>query len=267
MVTRDTPWPNGTPCWVDLGVDDPDAGRLFYEGLFGWQIEAGPPEAGGYMMCLKNGRPAAGLGPKMSPDQPSFWTTYLAADDLDDVVGKVRANGGQVLMEPMDVMGVGRMAIAVDPGGAVFGVWQALTHHGAAVVNEPGAVIWNENMSRAWQADKDFYAAVFGWEYGEMSADGFKYATFKVSGADVGGIGELAPDSPADMPASWTTYFAVESTDESVDELVKLGGNVIRPAWDTPFGRMAVVSDNQGAVFALMSAPAEGYEAAGDAGS
>jgi predicted enzyme related to lactoylglutathione lyase len=265
MATRDTPWPNGTPCWVDLAVDDIDAARLFYEGLFGWQIEVGSPEFGGYATCSKDGHRAAALMPKMSADQPSVWTTYLASDDADAAVARVTANGGQVLAEPMDVGDFGRMALALDPGGAVFGIWQSGSHTGAGVVNEPGSVIWNENMTRGWEANKTFYAAVFGWEYGDMSGDGFNYATFKVDGADVGGIGELPADAPADLPPNWSTYFAADNTDEAVDEVVKLGGNVVQPPRDTPFGRMAVVSDNQGSVFSLMSAPAAGYEAAGDA--
>ncbi|HEY2044634.1 MAG TPA: VOC family protein [Jatrophihabitans sp.] len=264
MVNHDQAWPQGTPCWVDLGVDDVGAARLFYESLFGWQIMDGPPEAGGYLMCMKNGRPAAGLGPKMSEGQPSSWTAYLAADDADAVSAAIRDNGGQLLMEPMDVMDVGKMAIAADPGGAVFGVWQAKAHTGTGIVNEPGSVIWNENMSRSWQANKDFYAAVFGWEYGDMSGDGFNYATFKVGGVDVGGIGELAADEP-DAPAGWTSYFAVTDADEAADEVVKLGGSIIRPPSDSPYGRLATVADSEGSVFAIMAVPADGYPTANEA--
>ena len=61
MVTRDTTWPGGTPCWVDLGVDDIDKARAFYSGVFGWDIQPGPPEAGGYSIALLRGRPAAGI--------------------------------------------------------------------------------------------------------------------------------------------------------------------------------------------------------------
>jgi len=264
MVTRDEPWPHGTPCWIDLGVDDVGAARLFYEGLFGWQITEGPPEAGGYLMCLKEGRPAAGLGPKMSVEQPSMWSTYLAVSDADETLAKVIENGGQVLLAAMDVMEFGRMGIAADPAGAVFGVWQARSMPGVGIANAPGAFIWSENMSRDWQANKAFYAAVIGFEYNDMSGDGFDYATLRVNGADVGGIGSISADSPDDTPASWVTYFAVDDADESVDRVVKLGGAVIRAPWDTPFGRMAIVSDVAGATFSLMSTPAEGYDAATD---
>ncbi len=82
MVTRDTAWPAGTPCWVDLGVDDIARASTFYTSLFGWDIQAGPPEAGGYAMCLKDDRAVAGIGPKQGPPgTPAAWTTYLASDD------------------------------------------------------------------------------------------------------------------------------------------------------------------------------------------
>ena len=187
MVTRDTAWPAGTPCWIDLGVDDIGRASTFYTSLFGWDVQTGPPEAGGYAMALKDGRPVAGIGPKQGPPgTPSVWTTYLASDDLDDTVGKIKAAGGQTIMEPMDVMDVGRMAVAADPGGAFFGVWQARAHTGVGLANEPGSLCWNENLSRAYDQNQAFYHAVFGYEYGDMSGDGFRYATLKVGGTEVG---------------------------------------------------------------------------------
>ncbi len=121
MVTRDTAWPAGTPCWIDLAVDDISRASAFYTGMFGWYVQEGPPEAGGYAMCLKDDRPVAGIGPARPPGTPAAWTTYLASDDLDETVSKVKAAGGLTLMEPMNVMDVGRMAVAADLGGAVFG--------------------------------------------------------------------------------------------------------------------------------------------------
>ena len=253
MVTRDTAWPGGTPCWVDLGVDDIDKARAFYGGLLGWDIQPGPPEAGGYAICLLRGRPAAGIGPKMGPaEMPTVWTTYLAADSADDIAAKVKTAGGQLLTDLMDVMDAGRMAIAADPAGAVFGIWQGRAHTGVGVADEPGSLCWNENMSRDFEGNKAFYRAVFGYEYDDMSGDGFKYATLKVGDAIVGGIGELPADVPAEVPANWSVYFAVADTDAAVGTVTGLGGGIVRPAWDSPYGKMATVSDDQGAVFSLI---------------
>jgi len=264
MVQRDTPWPAGTPCWVDLGVDDPGKAMTFYSALFGWEASEGPPEAGGYLVCLVQGRPVAGIGPKMgSPDQPNSWTTYLASENADETAGAITAAGGQLLMEPFDVMDVGRMCLAMDPGGAVFGVWQARAHTGMQLANEAGAVCWNENMSRDFEANKAFYHAVFGYDYDDMSSGDFTYATFRTTGDGLGGIGDLGGiPASADVPAHWMTYFTVTDADHALATAQAHGGNVIRPAWDTPYGRMAILSDDQGSVFAIMGA-ASSQESAG----
>lgn len=259
MVTRDTAWPAGTPCWVDLGVGDVAKATAFYGGLFGWDIQAGPPEAGGYSMCQLGGRAVAGIGPTMGPDMPAAWTTYLASDNADATAARVRAAGGQVMMDPFDVMDVGRMFVAVDPGGAAFGVWQARTHTGMGLANETGSVTWNENLSRNFEGNKAFYHEVFGFDYGDIGAP--DYATLDLDGNAVGGIGAIGPEQPAAMPASWGTYFAVADTDAAVAKATELGGSVVAPPWDTPYGRMAALRDDQGAVFAVMT-PASSAEAA-----
>ncbi len=253
MVQRDTPWPAGTPCWVDLGTDDVARATTFYSTLFGWDTQVGPPESGGYVMCQIQGRAVAGIGPKMGPAEvPTAWTTYLASDDVDATTSQVTTAGGAVLAEPFDVMDVGRMSVAADPAGAVFGIWQARAHTGMQLANVPGTVCWNENMSRGFEANKAFYHAVFGYNYDDMSSDGFSYATFKTSGNELGGIGDLGDAAP-EAPAHWTTYFGVDDADEAVEVAAKLGGTVLRPAWDTPYGRMAMLADDQGAAFAVMA--------------
>lgn len=256
MVTRDTAWAPGTPCWVDLGVDDIGRAGQFYYQLFGWDVQAGPPETGGYAMCLRHGRAVAGIGPKQGPPgTPSAWTTYLATADADQTAARIKAAGGQLLAGPMDVMDAGRMLVAADPGGAVFGAWQAGRHSGAGVANEPGTLCWNENLSRDFDGNRSFYRAVFGYEYADIEGAGMRYATLKVGGTDVGGIGEIGSGFPAGMPACWTVYFATADTDATVSAVIAAGGGVARPPWDTPYGRMAVVHDDQDAVFSLLGLP------------
>ncbi len=256
MVTRDTPWPSGTPCWVDLGVGDISKAIAFYTALFGWNVERGGPETGGYSMANMDGRPVAGIGPKTGPPEaPAAWMTYLATEDADVTAAKIKGAGGQLLMDPMDVMDAGRMTIAADTTGAAFAIWQARAFPGAQLANVPGAITWNEQMSRDFEGAKAFYAAVFGYEYGDMSSDGFSYATLLLGGHEVGGIGQYPEGMPSRPPAAWTTYFATANTDASVARVTKAGGSVIRPAEDSPYGRTATVADDQGAVFSLISMP------------
>jgi predicted enzyme related to lactoylglutathione lyase len=112
-------------------------------------------------------------------------------------------------------------------------------------------------MSRNYDANRDFYRAVFGYDFGDIGATGMRYSTLDLNGRPVGGIGEFTDDQPADFAAQWSTYFAVADADAAVAKVTELGGTVIAPPWDSPYGRMAIVADDQGAVFSVMSTAGE----------
>jgi len=258
MPIRDESWPNGTPCWVDVMVTDPTAAKHFYTGLFGWDIQDGPPEAGGYAMCLLQGQPVAAISPKPEGNPfPNVWSTYLAADDLDATAAKAKAAGSEFMMEPMDVMTAGRLAFAMDPIGAPYGFWQAGDHKGVGIYNEPGALVWNELITRDYEGAKAFYASVFGYTYEEVG-EGITYSTIKLAGTGdiVGGLGAFDPDAPPEVASTWGVYFQVENCDASVASAVQLGATVARGPFDTPFGRMATVTGPQGEAFSLIQPPA-----------
>ncbi|MCP3990493.1 MAG: VOC family protein [Actinomycetia bacterium] len=243
---------HGVPSWVDLGTPDIGAAAEFYSSLFGWTVDdEGPPDAGGYRMCTLRGRAVAGLGPQMNPGPP-FWTTYVAVDDVDKTTAAVAEAGGQTLMEPMDVLDAGRMAVFADPSGAAFSVWQARAHAGAGIVNEPGTLSWNELLTTDVEGSKTFYQAVFGWSAttheGEMP-----YTEFKLSDRSIAGMMLKPPMMPAEIPPHWGVYFAVEDTDATVAKVIELGGQVLMPATDIEPGRFATVCDPAGAAFNVIA--------------
>ncbi|WP_242613789.1 VOC family protein [Herbihabitans rhizosphaerae] len=240
---------------MDAGFDDLGKARAFYSSLLGWEIPPGAEDFGNYSTCVVDGKAVAGIADKMQPDMPTVWTTYIATSNADDAAAKVKEAGGHVMFGPMTVGDFGRMAVATDSLGGVFGLWEAASHTGFQVANEPGTVTWNEYMSRHFDAAKSFYGKVFGYEYADMGGEDITYATFKVDGADVGGMGVLGSQWPPEVPANWGVYFNVENADASIAKAVELGGTVVSPAFDTPFGRMGFVNDDQGAGFWLMQAP------------
>src|SRR6202045_5319448 len=147
-----TSYAQGTPNWVDIQTTDQAAAKAFYAGLFGWTYDDQPmPQGPVYSMATLGGHLVAAIAPQ-SPEMaaagaPPMWNTYLAVDPVDDAVAKVEAAGGQVAMQPFDVMDAGRMAFVMDPSGAAVAFWQANQHIGATLVNEPGTVTWNELIS------------------------------------------------------------------------------------------------------------------------
>jgi uncharacterized protein len=247
MVARDTPWPAGTPCWIDLGVDDIDRASKFYGGLFGWEFQPGPPE-GGYVTCLKNGRAVAGLWPMPQAQGTSAaWRTYLASDNADETVAKVRAADGQVLIEPVDVMDQVRVAVVTDPAGVEFGIWQAREAIGIGLANEPGSLAWSENWSPDFKGTTAFYQSVFGYDLSYMDLGGSRYAVMSLNGRPVAGMGEAR----GGLPAQWSTEFAVGNLYQTVEDAIRLGGSAERLPQDEAYGSTAILRDDQGAVFSV----------------
>jgi predicted enzyme related to lactoylglutathione lyase len=255
MSTRDERWPQGTPNWVDLASPDVATTVDFYQALFGWDVVDTGPATGNYRMCLLHNREVAGIGPAQAPGASSAWTTYLAVDDVDATCEAITANGGTIIAPAMNVSDQGRMAVAQDPTGAFFGLWQAETMIGMSIVNEPGAVAWNEQISSDPERAREFYGAVFGYTFAAMQGEA-AYWTITPPGAaeSVGGVGTWQGALDGVGP-HWMTYFLVENVDDAVATAEGAGGTAARPAAGTPFGRMAVIVDPTGAFFTVMSAP------------
>jgi predicted enzyme related to lactoylglutathione lyase len=144
------------------------------------------------------------------------------------------------------------MVVAQDPTGAAICFWQAGNNQGMQVANEPNTPTWNELLTRDYARAQEFYTAVCGYTYDEVGDDTFQYAALQLDGRPVGGIGSMPPDVPERVPAHWRVYFEVDDTDEAVDRVVKLGGTVLDPPQDSPYGRLARVADPQGAPFSLI---------------
>jgi predicted enzyme related to lactoylglutathione lyase len=246
----------GTPCWIELSSQDTDAAAKFYGELMGWSAtEPGPAESGGYRMFQQDGKNIAGLMGHMQAGQPTAWASYISVADADETAAKINAAGGAVVVEPMDVMDIGRMAFFSDPTGAVFGIWQPKTFAGADLVNEPGSLCWNEVLTRDAEADKKFYSEVFGWAAGRPAFEGApeSYTVWELDGKMVGGMMQMSDEHfPAEIPPHWGVCFAVADCDATVAKARELGAAVRNEAMDMPIGRFAGFIDPQGASFTVM---------------
>jgi uncharacterized protein len=281
----------GVPCWIDTTQPDPDAAVAFYGDLFGWEFEdvmpAGSP--GRYYVGRLRGGDVAAVGsqPEGGP-RAAVWNTYVWVQDADETVAKVRAAGGAVLMEPDEVGDSGRMAVCADPAGAAFCVWQAKAHRGAAVVNEPGSLNFNDLHTRDLEGAGSFYGAVFGWEildvgggsawalpgYGDFLEQ--RNPGMRKGMADMGAPERFEdvvasvisiPDDQPDTPAHWGLTFAVDDADAIAARAAELGGRVVVPPFDAPWVRMTIISDPQGATFTASKFVPENKDLAESAGA
>ncbi|MGW0331859.1 VOC family protein [Streptomyces sp. NPDC003011] len=256
-----TRYVTGAPNWLDLGTPDIEGAASFYGAILGWRFRPGGPEAGGYGFFQLDGRTAAG-GMQTTPDQgPPSWTVYFRTPDADATAKAAEQAHGSVLMQPMDVMDLGRAAILADQAGVSFGIWQPAAGKGLDVVQEPGALCWLELYTPDLPAAAGFYHALFGWETSAFTFAGNTYTTVHPqgteSGAMFGGLVPLEDDPTQAASGTWLPYFEVPDADAAVSTARERGGTVRLPATDlADVGRIAELADPYGARFAVLrSAP------------
>jgi uncharacterized protein len=251
-MTRVTTHPGNRPIWFELMVRDADAARRFYGAVLGWWFDISGPEMGHYTVCRIDDAPVAGIG-SIAPDQdlPAAWTVYFGVTSTETAVRDVEAAGGH-MVSPVEVIGAfGRMAICRDPGGAVFGVWEPGLHTGAGLVDEPGAMAWCEVNTRDAAAVSAFYQRVFALDANVMEVHGTAYHTLLQHGERVGGVLQMTADW-GDVPPHWMAYFAVADADEASVRVQVSGGRVAHGPFATPYGRILVVQDPEGATISLI---------------
>ncbi|MEV8308799.1 VOC family protein [Streptomyces flavidovirens] len=216
--------PEGVPCWADAMFTDVEGAKAFYGDVLGWTFGEGSAEYGNYTQAYSDGKAVAAVVPPMpGQESPSAWCLYFASPDVAATARKITDNGGEVLMEPMQVGDFGSMLIAKDPGGATFGVWQAGKHEGFEKRGEPGAYAWAEVFTRAPEKSDAFFPAVFPYTAQRMEDDAIDFK-----------------------------FFTVEDCDAAVSRATERGGELQFGPMDSPFGRFAALTDPQGAAFAVI---------------
>jgi uncharacterized protein len=249
-----TEYANGTPSWVDLATTDVAAAESFYGGILGWEAEQMPAGEGIYSMQRVGGSDAAGIYDQMEDQKaagmPPSWTTYISVDDVDATTAKVAPAGGTVMAEAFDVMDVGRMSVIGDPTGAVVALWQSKGTARSRLVDEHGAISWNEFMSSDADKSKAFFEAVLGVTFYADPAMG-GYAMMMVGDGPVAGVIQRSEQMPP-LANPWLVYFMVDDCDVAFEKATSTGASVIVPPMDIPPGRFAVLKDPQGAEFAVI---------------
>ena len=247
--------PIGAPVWIDLFSSDPAKSRAFYGELLGWTATEPNEEFGGYFNFLKGDSLVAGcMKNDGSSGMPDLWNVYLAVEDAEATVAKATSRGGSVIVPAMEVGDLGSMAVVTDAGGAAIGLWKPGTHKGMGLLAEPGAPAWFELHTRDYGASVQFYTDVFGWDAKTMSdTPEFRYTTLGEGESALAGLMDSSTFLPEGVPAHWAVYLAVADTDAAVKTTQELGGSLIMPAEDTPYGRIAMVTDSTGAQFRLVA--------------
>ncbi|MDJ1134093.1 VOC family protein [Streptomyces iconiensis] len=277
----------GEPCWAEVTLPDAEVGKRFYGALLGWTFEparsmeddGGPlhgtdggrlPHAadeGGHLAAL-HGRPVAAVREWSGHGLRAVWRLHLSTADAAAALTRVRDAGGRVVADAVEVPGGGVTAVAADPGGADFGLWEPRGGRtGFVAADEPGAYVWGEVLAREEdrEAVDTFYERVFGFgtypaDFGAGSpAEGTDFAVWVPSGAPagdaraIGGRGTLDVAAFPEAAPHFLTYFSVADCAGTAHTAVRLGGRVHSGPMDTAYGCHAVLADDQGAEFAVMT--------------
>lgn len=251
-----TSYEPGTFCWVDLATTDADSAMNFYGELFGWQPKDITGAEGGAYTMLHLGDDEVCALYEMEPgrrDQgiPPHWSSYVSVEDVKETASRARELGGAVLDDPRDVLDMGRMAVIADPAGATFAAWEPQSWAGAGRVNDPNCFAWNDLQTNNAEAAADFYPGLFGWETLPIEEDGeLAYVVLQNAGYSNGGI-MPTDERHGDAPPYWLVYFTVSSCDEAAARTQELGGEVLAEPTEIGAGRISVLKDPQGAVFAI----------------
>ncbi len=247
--------PVGAPTWIDLASSDVKRCEVFYGTVFGWTFQSAGAEYGGYVNAALRGHPVAGLMAN-NPEgrSPDGWNTYFHTADIKATVSALTAASGAICIPPMEVSSKGFMSMAIDPAGASFGLWQPLEHRGFEMIGEAGAPVWHELTTRDHACAVKFYREVFGWRTESIAdTDEFRYTTAQFEGQQLLGVMDGAAFLPEGVQSHWAVYFGADDVDKTLQVIVENGGAVLRPANDTPYGRLAQAADPSGAVFNLSS--------------
>ena len=251
---------HGVFCWNDLATSDPKGAKAFYASLFCWTIEDTDMGAAGiYTLLRLHGGDVGGayaLGDEeREMGAPSHWNAYVAVENCDETAAMARQLGGKVISEPFDIPEAGRMAVISDPQEAVLCLWQKDSFHSGAAKRgpAPGSVCWDELATTDATAAAAFYTRLLGWVSRDSSIPEVSYTEFLVGERPVGGMLEMTEEWGVALP-HWLTYFSVADCDASVAQAQELGGSLIKEPFDIPkVGRIAVLADPQGAVFAVIT--------------
>jgi uncharacterized protein len=247
-----TRYESGTFCWVGLATSDPDSAKAFYASLFGWEAEdLSAGAAGTYTMLRHGGREVAILY-RQQPEAraagaPPHWTSYISVGDAGATAAKANELGGAaVFREPFDVLDHGRVAAIRDPTGAIVSLWQPRSRVGATLVNDVGALCWNELATTDVERAKLFFAELLGWEY---ESNG-RYVSIKNAGSLNGGMRKQTAQERG-IPPNWLPYFTVENAENAARQAAQLGGRELVPTTGLRTGQLGVIADPQGAAFAV----------------
>lgn len=249
---------HGKWVWFELTTTDVEKAKAFYGELLGWKIET--KEMGGQpYTAVMNGEKGIAMVQALPADAKKLklspaWLGYISVADVDAAATAATEGGATVTLPAMDMPEVGRFAVLKDPWGAGFGIVKSTMGDEPDAMPAVGEFVWVEHLSKDAKKVAEataFYTKIAGYEMKTMKMGKTDYTTGNAAGAPR--MGFMKADKSA-QAGKFLPYVVVADVDATVAAAKKLKAKVVAKPMDIPdVGRIAVLTDPQGAMFGVMA--------------
>ncbi|MFE0021576.1 VOC family protein [Amycolatopsis sp. NPDC059021] len=252
-----SPVATGLPCWIELGCQDEAAAQRFYGGLFGWQYttkrDPATPDRR-YSIATSGGVQASGLY-RASAQSPQGWVPHLAVPHTASAAEWVVHLGGRVTLGPLPIPHRGAILHVIDACGAPLVLWEVPPDWQFAT-GRPNTFSGADLNTHDGASADHFYCKLFTYSSHQIGdGESMDYAEWMVEHEPVLYRYVMGPEYRRDTPPHWLVYFDVDpvrGSDAAAADALALGGAVVIEPYDTPFGRVAILADPDGSVFAVI---------------
>ena len=239
--------------WFDLFTDDMEASTQFYQALFGWSFESADGYTQKVQTIFSNKVPIATAvlnSPENKKIKESRWLGYISVEDVDKVSKIIEENKGILHVLPRNLPDRGRVAVATDPEGAIFGL--LTSRHGdpgetGIMENQwMGSELWTNSLITALE----FYSKIAGYEQRRVGiGTESEYLLLVKDSIPRAGVVTIHWEN---IKPAWLPYIAVSDVFSTTKNVEELGGEIlVSPDTKMPNGLVAIIADPSGAVFAI----------------
>ena len=251
------PVPAGIPCWIELACREQATAERFYGGLFGWAYstirDPATPD-GRYAVASLDGKPTGGLY-RAASHGPVGWVPNISVPHTASAAEWVEHLGGRITLGPAPIPHRGTILHAIDACGAPVVFWEVPPDWEFAT-GTPNTFSGVDLNTHDGVAADHFYTKLFNYSSHQIGdGDSLDYAEWMIEHTPVLYRYVMGAEYGQDTPPHWLVYFDIDplrGTDAVAGEAIMLGGTVVLQPYDTPFGRMAILADPEGSVFAVI---------------
>ncbi len=247
----------GQVVWRELATPDPGVSEEFYKKVFGWTFVKSAGNDREYWLIKNNGKSIGGMFQlkDKNPEAGGEWVCSISVPSVSGAIASVKANGGKVILGPLDLEGRGKLALINDQQKAQMIILHSVSGDPVQDRTIDNQWLWSELWSNDVAQSENFYKSLINGTSEKRKDDNREYTVIESNGEKVLGIIE----NPAENVRShWLQYIKVKDLNSVFEKAKSSGARVlIAPSPEIRKGTVAVLLDPTGAPFAIQKWPIE----------